>query len=170
MRRHKGESAMKTAIKKAILRVFMLSVLAVLLSSLPILPILPSIPMHSPSSEGVHASATAAFAGASFLSVASAQSFSSIVITDVRPTTLHPGETAEVTIVVKNNGGRDARDIRLEFQGTPQLSVVGATVAHINTLPAWSEKEVKVTVHVADDTPNGVYESQLSALGRSVIW
>ena len=158
MRRHMGEDAIKTAIKRAILRVFMLSVLAVLLSSLPILPILPSIPVHSPSSEGVHASATAAaYAGASFLPVASAQSFSSIVITDVRPTTLYPGETAEVTIVVKNNGGRDARDIRLEFQGTPQLSVVGATVAHINTLPEWSEKEVKVTVHVADDTPNGVY-------------
>ena len=116
MRRHKGESAIKTAIKRAILRVFMLSVLAVLLSSLPVLPILPSIPMHSSSSEGVHATA-AAYAGASFLSVASAQSFSSIVITDVHPTTLHPGETAEVTIVVKNNGGRDARDIRLEFQG-----------------------------------------------------
>ena len=114
MRRYRGESAIKVAIKKAILRVFMLSVLAVLLSSLPVLPILPLVPMHSSSSEGVHASATAAaFAGASFLSVASAQSFSSIVITDVHPTTLHPGETAEVTIVVRNNGGRDARDCLL---------------------------------------------------------
>ena len=157
MRCHKGEGAIKSAIKRAILRVFILSVLAVLLLSLSILPILPSIPMHLSPSEGVHAATASAFAGASFLSVAGAQSFSSIVITDVRPTTLYPGETAEVTIVVKNNGGRDARDIRLEFQGTPQLSVVGATVAHINTLPEWSEKEVKVTVHVADDTPNGVY-------------
>ncbi len=43
-------------------------------------------------------------------------SFSSITITNVKPTELHPGDTKEVIVTVKNNGGMDARDIRLAFQ------------------------------------------------------
>lgn len=83
--------------------------------------------------------------------------FSSITITDVEPTELHPGDTKEVTVMVKNNGGRDARDIRLEFQGTKIVSLVGPTVVHINTLNSWCTKEVKIRVHVEDEAPNGVY-------------
>jgi len=63
---------------------------------------------------------------------------------------------------VKNNGGRDARDVRLEFEGTNYLSLVGPTVAQINTLNSWCEKEVKITVHVAEGTPNGVYFMSIS--------
>ncbi len=83
--------------------------------------------------------------------------FSSVIITDVKPTEFHPGETKEVVLTVKNNGGRDARDVRLEFKGTESVSLVGPTVAQINTLNSWCEKEVKITVHVEEGTPNGVY-------------
>jgi len=41
--------------------------------------------------------------------------FASVTITDARPTELHPGDTKEVTVTVMNNGGRDAKDIRLAF-------------------------------------------------------
>ena len=83
--------------------------------------------------------------------------FSSVTITDVKPTELHPGDTREVTVTVKNNGGRDARDIRLAFQGTKNVSLVGPTVVHINTLNSWCWKEVEITVHVKEEAPNGVY-------------
>jgi len=83
--------------------------------------------------------------------------FSSITITDVKPTELHPGDTRAVTVTVKNNGGRDARDIRLAFQGTETLSLIGPTVAHINTLNSWCSKEVGIVVHVKEEAPNGVY-------------
>jgi hypothetical protein len=42
--------------------------------------------------------------------------FSSITIADAEPTELHPGDTRDVVLTVKNNGGMDARDIRLSFQ------------------------------------------------------
>ena len=82
---------------------------------------------------------------------------SSVVITDVEPTEFHPGETKDVVLTVKNNGARDARDVRLIFEGTESLSVVGPTVFQINTLNSWSSKEVKITVHAKEGTPNGVY-------------
>ena len=83
--------------------------------------------------------------------------FSSVTITDVKPTELHPGDTKEVTVTVKNNGGRGARDIRLAFEGTKNVSLVGPTVVHINTLNSWCWKEVEITVHVKEEAPNGVY-------------
>ena len=88
--------------------------------------------------------------------------FSSVIITDVKPTEFHPGETKEVVLTVKNNGGRDARDVRLMFEGTESVSLVGPTVAQINTLNSWCEKEVKITVHVTEGTPNGVYSIPIS--------
>ncbi len=83
--------------------------------------------------------------------------FSSVTITEVTPTELHPGDTREVVLTVKNNGGRDARDIRLTFQGTEIVSPVGPKVVQINTLNSWCEKEVKIRVHVKEEAPNGVY-------------
>ena len=82
---------------------------------------------------------------------------SSVVITNVEPTEFHPGETKDVVLTVKNNGARDARDVTLIFEGTEWLSVVGPTVFQINTLNSWSSKEVKITVHAKEGTPNGVY-------------
>ncbi|MBE0516202.1 MAG: PGF-CTERM sorting domain-containing protein [Methanophagales archaeon] len=83
--------------------------------------------------------------------------FSSITITDVTPTEFSPGDTREVIVTVKNNGGTDARDIKLAFQGTEIVSLVGPTVAQIDTLNSWTSKEVKITVHVKEEAPNGVY-------------
>jgi hypothetical protein len=82
---------------------------------------------------------------------------SSVVITDVEPTDFHPGETKDVVLTVKNNGARDARDVKLIFEGTESLSLVGPMVVHINTLNSWCEKKVKITVHASEGTPNGVY-------------
>ena len=96
------------------------------------------------------------FSLVSFTPLADA-AFSSVTITDVTPTELHPGDTREVTVTVENNGGRDARDIKLAFQGTKNVSLVGATVAQINTLNSWCSKEVKITVHVKEEAPTGTY-------------
>jgi len=94
----------------------------------------------------------------SFMFIAPAEAaFSSVTITDVTPTELYPGDTKEVTVTVENNGGRDAKDIRLAFQGTEIVSLVGPTVAQINTLNSWCSKEVKITVHVKDNAPAGTY-------------
>jgi hypothetical protein len=83
--------------------------------------------------------------------------FSSVIITDVEPTAFHPGETKEVVLTVKNNGGVDARDVRLVFGDTEYVSLVGPTVVQINTLNSWSKKEVKITVRAKEGTPNDVY-------------
>jgi len=96
------------------------------------------------------------FSLVSFTPLADA-AFSSVTITDVTPTELHPGDTREVIVTVKNNGGRDARDIRLSFEGTKNVSLVGPTVAHINTLNSWCSKKVEIMVHVKEEAPNGVY-------------
>jgi hypothetical protein len=95
-----------------------------------------------------------------------AAAFSSVTITDVHPTEFSPGETSEVLVTVKNNGGRDARDIRVAFQGTDNLSLVGATVVHINTLNSWTSKELQITVHVADEAPNGAYSVPVTVSWR----
>ncbi|MCW3131016.1 MAG: COG1361 S-layer family protein [Methanophagales archaeon] len=83
--------------------------------------------------------------------------FSSVSITDVKPTDLHPGDTRDVVLTVKNNGGRDARDIRLALEGTEIVSPVGPKVVQMNTLNSWCEKEVEIRVHVKEEAPNGVY-------------
>ena len=88
---------------------------------------------------------------------------SSVVITDVEPTEFHPGETKEVVLTVKNNGARDARDVRLVFGDTEYVSLVGPTVVQINMLNSWCSKDVKITVHVKEGTPNGVYPMPISS-------
>jgi hypothetical protein len=89
--------------------------------------------------------------------------FSSVVITDVEPTDFHPGETKEVVLTVKNNGAIDARDVRLKFEEmTESVSLIGPTGFLINTLNSWCSKEVKITVHAKEGTPNGVYFIPLS--------
>lgn len=89
--------------------------------------------------------------------------FSSVVITDVEPTEFHPGETKDVVLTVKNNGAIDARDVRLKFEeGTESVSIIGPTGFLINTLNSWCSKEVKITVHAREGTPNGVYFIPLS--------
>jgi len=65
----------------------------------------------------------------SFMFIAPAEAaFSSITVTHVTPTELHPGDTCKVTVTVKNNGGMDAKDIKLAFQGTEIVSLVSITL------------------------------------------
>ncbi len=90
--------------------------------------------------------------------------FSSIAITNVKPTELSPGDTSKVVLTVKNNGGRDASDIRLSFQGTEIISPVGPKVVNINTLNSWCSKEVGITMHVKEEAPNGIYPIPVSCL------
>ncbi|RZN37232.1 MAG: hypothetical protein EFT35_06420 [Methanophagales archaeon ANME-1-THS] len=92
--------------------------------------------------------------------------FSSITITGVRPTEFSPGETSEVIVTVKNNGGIDARDIRLAFQGTQVVSLVGPTVMHINTLNSWSSTDVRITIHIKEEAPTGVYSIPVNCSWR----
>jgi hypothetical protein len=91
-------------------------------------------------------------------------SFSSIAITKVNPTEFSPGDTSKAVLTVKNNGGRDASDIRLSFQGTEIISPVGPKVVNINTLNSWCSKEVEITMHVKEEAPNGIYSIPVSCL------
>jgi|LGVE01.1.fsa_nt_gb hypothetical protein len=88
----------------------------------------------------------------------SAAARSSIVITDVFPTTLHHGDT-RVILTVKNNGAGDARDVRLVFQAedNKNVSLIGSTEVPIPALNAGREKKVTITVQVDEGIPNGVY-------------
>ena len=90
--------------------------------------------------------------------------FSSIAITNVKPTEFSPGDTSKVVLTVKNNGGRDASEIRLSFQGTEIISPVGPKVVNINTLNSWCSKEVEITMHVKEEAPNGIYPIPVSCL------
>lgn len=84
---------------------------------------------------------------------------SSIVITGVTPTELHQGDTRDVILTVKNSGAGDARDVRLEFQveDKKNVSLVGRTEVQIPALNSMREKKEKITVHVEEGIPNGVY-------------
>nr|AAU83414.1 surface protein [uncultured archaeon GZfos28B8]QNO57504.1 hypothetical protein PBOADKMI_00049 [Methanosarcinales archaeon ANME-1 ERB7] len=90
--------------------------------------------------------------------------FSSIAITNVKPTEFSPGDTSKVVLTVKNNGGKDASDVRLSFQGTEIISPVGPKVVNINTLNSWCSKEVEITMHVKEEAPNGIYPIPVSCL------
>jgi hypothetical protein len=106
----------------------------------------------------------------SVVPVTSASSFSSITITDVTPTQFNPGDTAKVTVTVENDGGRAAKDVRLAFQGTEILSLVGPTVVHINTLNARSSTDITVTLQVKEEAPNGVYPIPVNCSWREYYY
>ena len=81
----------------------------------------------------------------------------SIVITNVKPTELLPGETKMLTLTIQNGGSYDARRITLNFQETQYISVVGSSSVSIASLDGWSSKDVTITVHVAKGAPSGTY-------------
>ncbi|RLI00932.1 hypothetical protein DRO38_05745 [Candidatus Bathyarchaeota archaeon] len=95
---------------------------------------------------------------ASTIPVSTAGSHANIVITDVKPTDLSPGDTRDVTLTIKNDGSRDARHITLNFQSTAYVSVIGSSVVYIHSLNAWTSKDVTIKVHVAEGAPDGTYE------------
>lgn len=81
---------------------------------------------------------------------------SGVIIADVKPADFHPGETKEVVLTVRS-AGRGARDVKLMFESTRNISVIGPAVAGVDTLTPWYEKEVKITVHVKEGTPVGIH-------------
>ena len=81
---------------------------------------------------------------------------SEVIITDVKPADFHPGETKEVVLTVRSTCG-GARDVKLTFESTRNISVIGPAVVGIDTLNSWYEKEIKITVHVEEGTPVGVH-------------
>lgn len=83
--------------------------------------------------------------------------YSSVTIKDVAPTELHPGDTQEVTLTVSNEGSKDARDVKLAFQGNQYVSVVGATIKSIDWLHTRSSQKININVHVNEETPTGSY-------------
>ncbi|KAF5435643.1 hypothetical protein C5S36_02695 [Candidatus Methanophagaceae archaeon] len=86
-----------------------------------------------------------------------------ITITKVTPTELQPGDEKEVTITVKNDGGIEAKNIRLVCQPTEFISFIGPTSFHKNSLYKWESREGKIKVRVADEAPNGVYAVPITA-------
>ncbi|MDF2954478.1 MAG: S-layer protein [Candidatus Alkanophagales archaeon MCA70_species_2] len=97
-------------------------------------------------------------ASLTLFAVATAQT-SFVTIEDVHPKVLHPGDTYELTVVIKNNGDRDARNVMLAFSPDPTgtVSVVGVSTVNIIGLSGWSEKEIKLAVHVRDGALEGTY-------------
>jgi hypothetical protein len=73
-----------------------------------------------------------------------------IVITDVTPTKLEPGEIQEIKLTVKNDGSRDARHITLNFQSSDYTSVIGSSTRYIHSINAWCDKELSITVKAED--------------------
>jgi hypothetical protein len=94
--------------------------------------------------------------------ISSAGSNANIVITDVTPTNLSPGDTAEITLMIKNDGSRDARHITLNFQNTDDVAIIGSSTSYIHSINAWCSKEITIPVHVAEDTSDGAYKLPIS--------
>ncbi|OFV67306.1 MAG: membrane protein containing APHP [Candidatus Syntrophoarchaeum caldarius] len=94
----------------------------------------------------------------STITVSTAGSHANIVITDVTPVDLSPGDTRDITLTIKNDGSRDARHITLNFQSSDYISVVGSSSEYIHSINAWTSKEITITVHVAEGAPDGTYE------------
>jgi len=87
----------------------------------------------------------------------SAGTNANIVLANVKPTELLPGETKTLTLSMQNVGSYDAKHITLNFQETQYISVVGSSSVSIASLDGWSSKDVTVTVHVAKGAPSGIY-------------
>ena len=86
-----------------------------------------------------------------------------ITITEVTPTELRPGDTREVAITIKNDGGITAKNIRLTCQPTEFISFIGPTSIHKSTLIRWESRVGKIKVHVTEEAPNGVYAIPITA-------
>ena len=81
---------------------------------------------------------------------------SEVTITDVKPADFYPGQTKEVVLTVRSAPG-GARNLKLTFESTRNISVIGPAVIGIDTLNPWYEKEIKITVHVEEGTPVGIH-------------
>jgi len=101
--------------------------------------------------------ATLIFVTAALVAPSSAAANANIVITDVTPTELSPGDIKEVTLTVKNQGGRDARHITMNFQNSDHIALIGSSTVYISSINAWCSKEISITIKADDELPNGAY-------------
>ncbi len=97
------------------------------------------------------------FVTAALVAPSSAGTNANIVITEVTPTDLSPGDIKEVTLTVKNQGGGDARHITMNFQNSDHISLIGSSTVYISSLNAWCSKEISITIKAEDEITNGAY-------------
>lgn len=97
------------------------------------------------------------FVTAALVAPSNAATNANIVITDVRPTELSPGDKKEITLTVKNQGGRDARHITMNFQNRDHISLIGSSTVYISSINAWCSKEIPITIKAEDELTNGAY-------------
>jgi hypothetical protein len=100
---------------------------------------------------------TLLFVTAAWVAPSSAATNANIVITDVTPTDLSPGDIKEITLTVKNEGGRDARHITMNFQNSDNISLIGSSTVYISSINAWCSKEIPVTIKAEDEITDGAY-------------
>jgi hypothetical protein len=101
--------------------------------------------------------ATFIFVTAALVAPSSAGTNANIVITEVTPTDLSPGDIKEITLTVKNQGGGDARHITMNFQNSDHISLIGSSTVYISSLNAWCSKGIPITIKAEDEITNGAY-------------
>lgn len=97
------------------------------------------------------------FVTAALVAPSNAATNAKIVIIDVAPTALAPGDIKDVSLTVKNQGGSDARHITLNFQNGDHVSLIGSSTVHIASLNAWCSKEIPITIKAEDEIDEGAY-------------
>jgi hypothetical protein len=97
------------------------------------------------------------FVMAALVAPSNAATNAKIVIIDVTPTALAPGDIMDVSLTVKNQGGSDARHITLNFQNGDHVSLIGSSTVHIASLNAWCSKEIPIRIKAEDEIEEGAY-------------
>ena len=97
------------------------------------------------------------FLTAALVAPSNAATNAKIVIIDVTPTALAPGDIKDVSLTVKNQGGSDARHITMNFQNGDHVSLIGSSTVHIASLNAWCSKEIPITIKAEDEIDEGAY-------------
>jgi hypothetical protein len=97
------------------------------------------------------------FAVGGGIAPSSAAANANIVVTEVTPTDLSPGDIKEIALTVKNQGGCDARHITMNFLSIDHISLIGSSTVYISSINAWCSKEVLITIKAEDEIPNGAY-------------
>jgi hypothetical protein len=87
----------------------------------------------------------------------SAGTDANVVIKNVKPMEILPGETKTLTVTLQNGGSYDAKHVTLNFQGSQYISVVGSSSVYAGSISGSDSKDVAVTVHVAKGAPSGSY-------------
>lgn len=105
----------------------------------------------------IHLIAVVTLVTAALVAPSNAATDAKIVITDVTPTELSPGDKKDVTLTVKNQGGSDARHITMNFQSGESVSLIGSSTVHIASLNAWCSKEIPITIKAGDEIADGAY-------------